>query len=197
MGQLLKANKTEQALKELQSVLSEAQIAKLNLSIQAVNKRFYHVVLVKKIHNPTKERYDVSAFVQIYNKRAYENLKTGVKSMPINKLVLLHDPSIEKDDEVVENLTSFQELQVEERVKKELEQKHKKEKDELEKKLRAEILAEMNQGDKGGNPFGDFDVEKETLPKLQKFAKDNNIDLGELKEIEPIREHIINWGREQ
>ncbi len=196
MGQL-KANRADEAVKELKDFGFKAEEIKgLNQTIKKTDKKHVHVIIVKKQNNPLKEEYDRSFYVQIYNKRGFANLKNHVKSMPISKLVVLHDPSLEKDDEKVETLTAFQEQQVNARVDAHLKQKESEDRKDLKAQLRQEILDEMNvEGAGSGNSLGDFDAAAATLPQLQKFAKDNNVDLGDSKELEAVRAAVIKWSK--
>lgn len=176
--EMLKANRLEQALNELKnSNVSKEMLDNINFNVQEVNKRFYHVALLRRVNNPVKEEYESAVVIQIYNKRGFENLKKNIKTMPISKIVVTHDPTLEKEDEVIVKLSEA----------------------ELKEKLRAEILEEINSStttEYKTSKLGDFNPETASYHELVKFAKENEIELGEDRKQSAVKSAVLNWAKQ-
>jgi len=189
MSKKLKPNRLKEASKEIEALkISKGEKDKIDLSVLERNKKFYHVALVRRVNNPAKKEYENSFVVQIYNKRAYDKLKTKIKSMPIDKMIVLHDPTLEKDDEIITTLSSHEQSKIASKIEKELTEKFEKEKAEAIKKAKEEALAEKNGEEKGG-----FDVESATLPQLNKFASDKEIDLQGKTSKEDVKAIVLDF----
>ncbi len=200
----LKANNLTQAQKELEAIdgLTDEKIAKLKSAVREADKKLYHVILVKKIHDAANQKYLVSFIVQQYNTRAFAKVKTSVTQLGFYKAIVLHDPTQVAEDETP-TLTTFDKRAIESQVKKDLEAKHKKEIDdlraELEEKTRASKTDDGNGADDTGagnddtTIVGEIEVETAKKDELLKFAEDNKIELGEDTKVDTIRPIIAKW----
>lgn len=204
----LQANNLQQTLTALKAVkdLDEKRIAELenNYVVRFPDRKMYHLVLVRRQNNPTKEAYDVSFMVQQYNKRGFEKIKKGFGQFGYSQAIILHNPEL-LDESETPKLTTFEKTQINNSADvKALEEKHKKEVEALKKQL-ADATAdkkgsETNDTDTtgandntGSKIVGTIDIENAVKAEMRKFAKDNNIDLGGNRNVEDIRPIIAKW----
>lgn len=210
-----KANNLQQALKELEAIdgLKKETIEKFNGEVREADRKKYHVILVKKIHDAAKQRYLVSIVRQQYGKRSWEKVKNSVVQLGFHKAILLHDPSQLKEEDAP-TLTTKEQLEIDADVKKQLEEKHAKEVAELKAQLaeakKNEKANEKNangsdgsdnnknatgdgSGDKGGDIVGSIDIKEAKKAEIEKFAEDNGIDFGDKHLVDDIREIVAKW----
>ena len=191
----LKANNLTQAKKELGAIdgLTDKQIAKLKSEVREADKKLYHVILVKKIHDAANQKYLVSFIVQQYNTRAFAKVKTSVTQLGFHKAIVLHDPT-QVAEEKTPTLTTFDKQAIETQVKKDLEAKHKKEMDDLRAELEEKAKAsKINNGNDNTIIVGEIEVATAKKDDLLKFANDNKIELGDNPKVDTIRPIIAKW----
>lgn len=97
----LKANNQNQALNQLKKIdeLTPKQIDSIkNRTIRELDKDQYHVILVRKVNNIARQKYDVSLLVQQYTDRGFRQLKKSFVYLGFSKMIILHDPSKKTDE---------------------------------------------------------------------------------------------------
>ena len=89
----MKANNYEQTIKQ---VPNEWGI-KIPDSIDELNKDYYHVLMVQRVHNASQETYNTTASVQQFPAQGWQSKKGGIKEMlPMlgyKHFFILHDPT--------------------------------------------------------------------------------------------------------
>lgn len=102
----LQANNLSQAVKELKKI-DETLIDKVKTDVKDVDKKHYHVILVKVIDRPGQAKNKVTVSVQTYNKPAYEKLKKNFAFQGFTSVILLHDPSQLSPEDLVDSKSNF------------------------------------------------------------------------------------------
>ena len=61
--------------------------------IKESEKGYYHVLIIRKTHNPEKQTYDIDKMVQIFDKKGFDQFKK-FKPADISEVEVLHDPTL-------------------------------------------------------------------------------------------------------
>ncbi len=188
----LKANNLSQATATLKSI-DEALIEKLNKEVKFGDRKHYHVILVKIKERVGQVKNDVSIIVQKYTPRSFAKVKKQVAFLGFAQAIILHDPTQLKEEELI-GLTSHEQTQTIEQVKKELEAKHKKEMDDLKKEINeGKVKAKNTPIDEGTDEGKKFDVKKANGSELKTFAIENEITIDEKAQVKDIRSVVSEW----
>tara|TARA_R110000851_G_scaffold108617_1_gene230039 strand:- start:23178 stop:23774 length:597 start_codon:yes stop_codon:yes gene_type:complete len=94
----VKANNFDQAKKELND-LDNSLIGKLKDTIKAIERKFYHVITVRITDQPGQANNKVSVNTIIVNDDKFIKLKRNSAFLGFSKLILLHDPTQDKEEE--------------------------------------------------------------------------------------------------
>jgi hypothetical protein len=197
----LKANNLSQAAKELKAI-DEALVEKLNENIKEADKKHYHVILIKITERPGQVKNNVSFIIQKYTPRSFDKVKKQVAFLGFAAAIVLHDPSLLKEEDKT-IVSTFEKTKTVEQVTKELEAKHKKEKEDLIKQLNDAKSGNVKTEGGDGNGSDDdtkvlkgdpnFDVAKAVKDDLIAFAGENEIDLKDAKLVDDIRKVVSDW----
>lgn len=115
-----KANNHQQASKEL-AVLDAKLAETLQEEINESDKGHYNVILVRIKDRPGEAKNEVTMNIQTFNKRGFERLGDNLAFHGINKMILLHDPALEtEEDEVI--IPNHEIQKTEEEIRKEVEE---------------------------------------------------------------------------
>lgn len=185
----LKASNLGQAQKQL-SEIDKSLAEKLNENVKDVDKKHYHVILVKVVDRPGQPKNDVSMIIQTYNKQGYEKLKKNFIFQGFTQAILLHEP-VADEDVVIENVSDEKDAII-------------AGKDAEIEALKAKLASVPNQTTQpepetttqpveSQNQEDVFDVLTADFKGLNVFASENNIDLQGKRSTEDIRVVVDNW----
>lgn len=206
----INANSYELAVKEVKA-FDERLAEKVPQTIKAEDKNHYVVLLVRKVNNPAKKRYDVSFNLQTFDKRSIEKATKNVEQNGFDKLIILHNPTIETSETPVQEgapaKTETAE-EIEARIRAEYEKKY----------AGADVVAESVTGAGAGTADTQSteetatgagvdagtdgeDVSKKlkrlTKEELIAFAGENEIDITGLQKKDEILEALLSWNEDQ
>lgn len=193
-------NQLKEAKEALKTIdgMTDKVLAVLPKKINHKDRKFYHLALVSRTNNPATMKYTNSIMVQQYGKLGYLKIKEKFTERGFYTAVLLHNPENLNEDETP-RITQHEETQIRAKVEKELSDKHEKEKEEMrkefEEKLRAQ-KAEDKKAEELKNQIENFDVAKANKDALIAFAKGQEIELGEAKNVDDIRAVVTKWVEE-
>lgn len=148
----LKANNYQKALKEFKK-LDDNLANELSENINDCDRKMYHIALIKIEDQPGQAKNKVTSNVSKLHKHSFERLQKNSKFLGIAKMIVVHDPSLLKEDDKPAVPAHLKES-VANRVKRELKAKHEAEIAEETAKAIAEATkpeeVENNEGDQGG-----------------------------------------------
>lgn len=207
MSKTIKTNNCANALKQAKAYEKKNGVAEGNLSdklkeeILVGDKNHYHVLLVKKRHDTANQRYLVAGNVQTFGRGLpFEKIKKNFATQGFATLIILHDPTQNKDDDSDSRLKGFEKSAIERQIEKEERDAMNKriaerkaeaiEKAKAEKQKQAETVG--SQQSKKDSPLI-FEGLEITVDNIDQFAKDNKVDLSPAKTDEGKLAIVKNW----
>jgi len=181
-------------------------IKRVTKEIPVANSKLYNVILIRKINDVVNETYIVKANVVTYNARGFEKVKKNYMYMGYSTMILLHDPSLMKQ-EPVNSIARHKQFEIERKADAILKDKQAKEREDLIEQLKADEVKEQGGdstppatppvntegiGELEGIDVG-FSVPDAPLEKVIEFSKENKISLKGEKDDAKIRRIVIDW----
>lgn len=175
----LKSNRYEKAVNEIKN-LDESLVEKIKSEIKESDKGYFHVAMVKIHERAGSVKNDVSVTTQPFGLIQFEKLQKNYQFLGYNKLILVHDPRLETQDEFVGETKkvvpmSKEELDelIEQRVQERMDAR-----EQLEGKSKEELIEKV---------YGN------TVKEMKIFADLKEIDLTGLIKKEDIEGAIDAW----
>ena len=175
---------------------------KIPEQIKDADKSVYHVLLVRKQHNPAKKRYDVISSIQTFHKgQAFEKIAKNYARHNFDELIIVHDPTkLAKADAEATTLKAHESKSIDAQIEKEereaMEKRIAERKAEAKKTLQAnkEVEAEKEAKDaKPKEPTLEFQGLEVTEANVIEFAKDNKIDISKAKSAQGKLAIVKKW----
>lgn len=169
--------------------------------IKDADKGVYHVLLVRKKHDPVRKQYLKKGQVQTYHKgKAFEKIAKNYARHDIDDFIIIHDPTQLSKGEIAPSLKAHEKNSIEASIRAE-------EKKAMEDRIKART--EKAQADKvAEKKQQELDAEK-NKPKTRKellfkglpineanvddFAKDNQVDISKAKSFEKKLAIVSAW----
>jgi hypothetical protein len=68
--------------------------------IKESERGFYHVLIIRKTHNPDAQKYDIDKMIQVFDKKGFDQFKK-FKPADISEVEILHDPTIKAKKDII------------------------------------------------------------------------------------------------
>lgn len=198
----LKANNYQQALMELKK-LSKKELKKVTEDIKYEDRKHYHVVRVEIIDRSGEETNKVMLTISKHHPNGFEKFKKNYQQLGINRIVVLHDPTLLKEDEV-KTVPTHQRESIVAKATRELKEQHKEEVDALVAEGIQKALAEKEESGSGdGNQPSKTEIfyqvyeeimkKGATVDQIELFAKEYKIELVKDDNKAKKQELIKKW----